>query len=209
MNYLAHIFLAGKNEDWQVGGFIADAVKGRVINNYSKGIQEGIWLHRAIDQYTDVHPVVKSLIMNLKPKYKRYSGVITDMFFDHFLSKYWTHFSNQPLNSFAQNFYVLILKHYLTIPVKCKMIVPFMVYNNWLMTYGNIQGLQKRLHGMSQRTQFYSGMDRAVIDLQADYSYYKNMFMQFFPELVKFTENLKSSNPSCIIPEKQSQKTVP
>ena len=35
MNYLAHLYLAGDNPDLIVGGFIADAVKGKQIETFN------------------------------------------------------------------------------------------------------------------------------------------------------------------------------
>ncbi|MDD3273470.1 MAG: DUF479 domain-containing protein, partial [Bacteroidales bacterium] len=57
MNYLAHIYLSGSNRQLQVGNFIGDFVKGRKHENYPKGIQKGILLHREIDRFTDCHPL--------------------------------------------------------------------------------------------------------------------------------------------------------
>ena len=38
MNFLAHLYLSGNNEDILFGNFIADAVKGKVIDNYNSTI---------------------------------------------------------------------------------------------------------------------------------------------------------------------------
>ncbi len=49
MNFLAHLYLSGNNEEVIIGNFIADAVKGKAVEDYSHGIRKGIWLHRDID----------------------------------------------------------------------------------------------------------------------------------------------------------------
>ena len=54
MNYLAHIFLSGSSPKSRIGGFVADAVKGR-YDNYPLAMQLGIWLHRKVDEFTDNH----------------------------------------------------------------------------------------------------------------------------------------------------------
>ena len=56
MNYLAHLYLSGKNEDILIGNFIADSVKGSKYKNYPTEIQRGVVLHRQIDTHTDAHP---------------------------------------------------------------------------------------------------------------------------------------------------------
>ena len=83
MNYLAHIFLSGDDRRVQIGNFVGDAVKGRAYENYPSGFREGILLHREIDDYTDHHPVVREAIDMLRGDFGRYSGVLTDIYFDH------------------------------------------------------------------------------------------------------------------------------
>ncbi|NVK49164.1 MAG: DUF479 domain-containing protein, partial [Cyclobacteriaceae bacterium] len=85
MNFLAHAFLSFGHEKILVGNFIADFVKGKQIEKYEKQIQIGIQLHRAIDLFTDSHPLVKAAQSYLRPKFGHYSSVITDVFFDYFL----------------------------------------------------------------------------------------------------------------------------
>ena len=59
MNFLAHVYLSGSNIPLAVGNLIADRVKGKNIELLAHEIQEGVLLHRAIDTYTDQHPLVR------------------------------------------------------------------------------------------------------------------------------------------------------
>jgi len=188
MNFLAHLYLSGINDDWRLGGFIADAVKGDKIFKYSEAVRQGIILHRKIDEFTDNHPVFKFSVERLKPKYKRYSSVITDMFYDHFLSVNWDKYSNEKLLEFAQHFYIHLTKNYLILPPRFRMAVPFLIYNNWLISYGSIEGLKKRLEGMSRRTAFYSGMNYAIEELQEHYPSFQDEFLVFFDDVIPFAD---------------------
>ena len=87
MNYLVHIFLSGDDRRVQIGNFVGDAVKGRAYENYPLGFREGILLHREIDDYTDHHPVVREVVDMLRGGFGRYSGVLTDIYFDHLLAR--------------------------------------------------------------------------------------------------------------------------
>jgi acyl carrier protein phosphodiesterase len=49
-------------------------------------IQNGITLHRAIDTFTDAHPVFREST-KVTFRYHHYAGVIVDVFYDHFLAK--------------------------------------------------------------------------------------------------------------------------
>ena len=69
MNFLAHVFLSGNNENLILGNLIADSVKGKMIDLFADEVKKGILLHRMIDTYTDNHAIVKLSKMRLEPKY--------------------------------------------------------------------------------------------------------------------------------------------
>jgi len=56
MNYLAHCYLSGKNEDLLLGNFMTDFLQKKEERNYKDIVLLGIQLHRAIDTFTDQHP---------------------------------------------------------------------------------------------------------------------------------------------------------
>ena len=69
MNYLAHIYLSGTHMELRFGNFIADAVPGKQYAVYAKGVQKGILLHRAIDTFTDQHPLFRKHCKLLFPDF--------------------------------------------------------------------------------------------------------------------------------------------
>lgn len=187
MNFLAHIYLSGKDEELIIGNFIADSVKGKKYLNYSPGIQRGILLHRAIDYYTDTHPVVRKGISRLFPTYGHYSGVIIDIFYDHFLAANWKEYSPVPLEHFILSFYDLLKKHYAVLPIPIQKFLPTMTKENWLLSYASVDGIGKILHQMNIRTKRRSGMDLAVVELEAHYKEFETEFIMFFEDLQQFT----------------------
>ena len=103
MNFLAHLYLSGDNPKVKVGNFIGDFVKGKNLKDrFEADIARGIGLHREIDWFTDTHSIVKQSKDRLRPKYRHYSGVIVDIFYDHFLAKNWDRYSKQLLPDFAE-----------------------------------------------------------------------------------------------------------
>ena len=70
MNFLAHIYLSGEDQELKIGNFIADSVKGKKFAQFPERIQQGITLHRKIDSYTDSHPIVRESVLRLFPKYE-------------------------------------------------------------------------------------------------------------------------------------------
>ena len=191
MNFLAHLYLSPENDEIILGNFIADAVKGKTINTFSDGIKQGIYLHRAIDEFTDKHPVFKKSKERLRPKYRMYSGVIVDIYYDHFLSKLWDNYSDKSIGDFVKKTYWMLSVNYFILPKISKRVFPFMMIQNWLENYSNLKMLTRVFGGMSRRTNNNSGMEEAVIDLRKDYSKFESEFIEFFPEITKFVRNHK------------------
>jgi acyl carrier protein phosphodiesterase len=190
MNFLAHIYLSGDNEKLMVGNFIADFVKGRAaLEKFESEIIKGIDLHRAIDEYTDSHPIVLKSKVRLRPKYRHYSGVIVDVFYDHFLSKFWKSYHSKPLADFAEQTYSTIQRYSNVIPTEVNRMLPYMVRGNWLVNYAKTEGIHRALSGMSSRTPYESKMDEAVSDLINYYDEFKKEFEEFFPELKSFVQS--------------------
>ena len=183
MNYLAHLYLSGKNEDVLIGNFIADSVKGSKYKDYSTDIQRGIVLHRQIDTHTDAHPNFRTSTKRLHKNYGHYSGVIVDIFFDHFLAKNWKHYSSISLADYAQKCYAILNKNIQMMPEKAQYILPYMTKGNWLLSYASIEGISSVLSGMNRRTNGRSGMDKATIELQQFYSEFEADFKIVFKDL--------------------------
>ncbi|GAB2770619.1 acyl carrier protein phosphodiesterase [Salinimicrobium soli] len=189
MNFLAHIYLSGKNEDIIIGNFIADSVKGKKYLNFPQDVQKGILLHRAIDFYTDTHPIVRQSTSRLFPKYRHFSGVIIDIFYDHFLASNWKQYSDIPLEKFISDFYGLLEKKHALLPKPIQRFLPYMKKENWLLSYASKEGIGDILRQMNIRTQKKGKMDMAIFDLEDHYEEFKAEFTTFFPELITFSLN--------------------
>ncbi len=187
MNFLAHIYLSGDNKLVTIGNFVADGVRGNKYKLYPKEIQMGILLHRAIDTFTDAHPVFRRSTKRLHKNYGHYSGVIVDIFYDHFLAKNWQDYSNIPLAEYVGNFYKDLNKHFVHLPPRFKRLTPFMIEDNWLLSYATLDGIQLVLDGMNQRTKGISKMDEATKELKVYYEDFENDFTEFFSELIDFS----------------------
>ena len=189
MNFLAHIYLSGEDEAVIVGNFIADGIKGKRYLKYPPQIQKGILLHRAIDSYTDQHPIVKQSTARLHKNYGHYSGVIVDILYDHFLAKNWKQYHTQALDEYVENFYELLRKNFQILPGRIQRMMPYMIADNWLLSYATIPGISKILSQMNLRTKNISKMNYAVIELEQYYSEFEAEFTAFFEELIQYTKN--------------------
>ena len=164
--------------------FIADGIKGKRYKKYSKEIQIGILLHRHIDTYTDAHKTVRLSTKRLHKKYSHYSGVIVDILYDHFLAKNWASYCDTPLDEYIENFYDSLEANYDILPSRIQKMMPYMLADNWLLSYASIDGISRVLDGMYRRTKNRSSMNEAVVELEAFYTEFENEFSAFFDELI-------------------------
>ncbi|MHA7943811.1 acyl carrier protein phosphodiesterase [Formosa sp. 3Alg 14/1] len=189
MNYLAHIYLSEDHEQVTIGNFIADGngITGKSYQKFPKAIQVGILLHRQIDTFTDAHPTVKQSKKRLHKNYGHYSGIIVDIFYDHFLAKNWSNYSDVPLEDYAQKFYTLLQTNYEDLPERTQYLLPYMTKGNWLVTYATIDGIEKVLIGMDNRTKNLSNMQLSIAELQTHYNAFEAEFTSFFEDLCQFS----------------------
>ena len=189
MNFLAHIYLSGDDQELTIGNFIADAVKGKKFTQFPEQIQKGITLHRKIDSYTDSHLIVKKSVSRLFPKYGHYSSVIVDILYDHYLAANWSEYSQIPLEIYVSNFYDLLQEYYEILPKRIQKFLPYMIQDNWLVSYATIPGIGRILYQMNHRTKNKSKMNFAIIELEQYYDEFEREFRSFFEELEIFTKN--------------------
>ncbi|MCB0820448.1 MAG: DUF479 domain-containing protein [Bacteroidetes bacterium] len=194
MNYLAHLYLSGNDTGLIIGNFIADAVKGKQIEDFPEDVIKGIKLHRQIDMFTDSHPVLERGKEALRPKFRKYSGVVMDVFGDHFLAKNWSDYSKTDLPEFAENMYQILHQHKQVFPEKSRYTLHYMSMQDWLSNYRHIEGIKRSLGGLARRAKFHSGMENAHKELERHYLFFQSIFHEFLPDLIRFVDNDNEAN---------------
>ena len=189
MNFLAHIHLSGENELIKIGNFMADGVRGKQYENFPIDIQKGILLHRAIDTFTDAHPLFRQSTKKLHSRYHHYAGVIVDMYYDHFLAKNWKSYSTETLEKYTAQFYQSLLNNPTILTTKTQNLLPYMMEYNWLVNYQSIHGLERILSQMDHRTKNQSLMRFATEELVAHYDEFESEFSLFYKEVQQFSNN--------------------
>lgn len=188
MNFLAHAHLSGNNDEVLFGNFIADSVKGNGFLKFTEEVQIGIKLHRSIDSYTDSHEIFKRSLGRIRKDFGKFSGIVVDIYYDHFLAKNWPEYDNTDLEVFASHVYKVLQRRFMILPHRTKRLLPFLVTQNWLVGYGKFIDLKLVFYGMDRRTRFKSGMTKAVDVLEQNYEELKKDFQQFYPELTAYSE---------------------
>jgi acyl carrier protein phosphodiesterase len=67
--------------------------------------------------------------------------------------------------------------------------MPYMIADNWLLSYATIPGISKILVQMNVRTKNISGMNFAVVELEQYYSEFEEEFTSFFADLIQYSQN--------------------
>ena len=188
MNFLAHTYLSGCNEEIIVGNFMGDYVKGRNYVLFPEQVKKGILIHRDIDTFTDMHMITRRSKLMVAPKYSKYAGIIIDIFYDHFLASLWDDYSTLPLSEYVNRTYDLLKRNYQVLPDAIKNWFPTFLENNWMMAYTTVDGIELVLERMSANTSLPNHAAYAVEVLSDQYAVFRNDFLQFFPQMVEFIE---------------------
>ncbi|MCW3093783.1 MAG: hypothetical protein JWP81_4852 [Ferruginibacter sp.] len=187
MNYLAHAYLSFNQPAIVTGNMISDFVKGKKKFDFSPGIQKGIALHRAIDDFTDFHPVTQVAKQYFRKDYRLYSGAFVDVLYDHFLANDPDEFSERvDLGSFCQSTYTILQNNTIGMPPKFLQILPFMQQHNWLYHYSSREGIERSFGGLVRRAAY---LNESAIAFEIFNEYYDELgdcYRLFFPDLKKF-----------------------
>ncbi len=152
MNFLAHLLLAGDDEGLRLGAMLGDFVRGKkVLATFPDDVRLGIELHRHIDQYIDALPDVVNLRRSFPAPFRRYSGIIIDLAFDHELAVAWDKYSNQTIEDFDQNVRALLARNDEWVPDRLR---KFMIYadrRGLFAAYRNKYEILRSLSGIGTR----------------------------------------------------------
>ena len=184
MNFLAHSYLAGPTPQSLVGNMVADFVKGRAVHELSPEVRRGVFLHRQVDRFTDSHAVVKRSCARLDPINRRFAGIITDIFYDHFLAAHWPLHSYTLLEQHAESVYRTLEANRHLAPSTFHPILDILRRENWLCGYATRTGVETTLRRMGRRITRGESLPLAMTDLDREYDAFHQDFEEFFSDLL-------------------------
>jgi len=189
VNYLAHLYLSGDDEKLITGNFIGDYVKGKNFLKYPEKIREGIILHRRIDSFTDEHELFREVKKIFREEFRLYSGVITDLIFDHFLASGWKNYHPLTLRRFARRTHAILLKNVFYLPSRVQGFLPVLIKNRRLESYAKKEGIKQSLEIMGRYTSLPPKASQAIEIMDANYQFIETHFTTFMHELIGFAES--------------------
>jgi len=188
MNFLAHAYLSFNDPEILVGNMVSDFVKGSARFGFSGKIQNGIILHREIDNFTDLHPATKEAKQIFRPAYRLYSGAIMDVIYDHFLASDPGIFDDSSLRDFSKQTYLKLEQHAASLPNHFIHVLTYMKMEDWLYHYRFPEGIRKSLAGLIRRAVYLSESNTAFQLLQEHYSFLQSCYESFFPDVKEYAK---------------------
>ena len=116
-----------------------------------------------------------------------FSGIVIDIFYDHYLAKNWNNYSAIPLEIYVNSVYNLVNSYEEILPEKTLQMMPYMVKYNWLYNYKYKEGIKSVLEGMNKRTKNKGQIDLAIHDLRLLDTDFEKDFESFFQDLQIFS----------------------
>ncbi len=192
MNWLAHLFLAESDPEVCLGNLLGDLVKGKQREALNLKMQRGISCHQAIDIFTDRHPLVKRSKQRIDPQYRRFAGILVDVFYDYILATNWQDYSDIPLTTFTLSIYTSWSDYLTTLPIYTQGVIRRLVAEDWRGSYVSLTGIENTLARISwklnRRTNRQYDLTPAIEQLVLHYSQLQQDFQQFFPQLQSHIE---------------------
>ena len=189
MNYLAHLYLSEPNEEAWLGSLLGDFVKGPLDGRYGEEITRAIALHRKIDSFTDAHPVVLQSKSRVSAGRRRYAGIMIDMFYDHFLAKYWCEFHDEPLDAFTARIYAILSRQHAILPERLQRMAPNMAQRDWLGSYAQVGSIHAALDRIGRRLKRENRLLDSADELREHYAELESDFRVFMPQVLQFAKH--------------------
>ena len=197
MNWLAHLLLAEPNPEARLGNLLGDLVKGTQRQTLNANLQRGLECHQAIDIFTDRHSIVKCSKQRIDPEYRRFAGILIDVFYDYILATNWQDYSNIPLTEFTSTIYASWSDHLSTLPLYPQGVIRRLIAEDWLSSYSTLAGIEETLAGISRRLNLHSqrnyDLTPAIAQLTYNYLLLERDFQQFFPQLQLYIDDWRSN----------------
>ncbi|MBP6589188.1 MAG: DUF479 domain-containing protein [Chitinophagaceae bacterium] len=189
MNYLAHAYLSFGHPGVLTGNMISDFVKGKKKFDYPSEVQQGIELHRAIDQYTDTHIATREAKQVFRAHYRLYSGAFIDVVYDHFLANDETEFTEESLFAFSRDTYAALDRQEAWMPDRFAHMYPFMKQQNWLFNYRTRWGIKKSMGGLVKRAAYLEDYHTAFTIFEEHFQLLEDCYRHFWAGMKPYAKS--------------------
>lgn len=190
MNFLAHLVLAENNAAARFGNLLGDFCRGVDVSTLPPAVYAGLLRHRAVDRFTDTAAEVRAAKALFSPARRRFAPVIVDVLFDHLLLAHWQRFETREFAPLCQQIYQDLWQQRAQMPPVMATTVTSIVQHNWFASYHSIEGVGLALDRIAGRIRFANDFAGSIAEIQLHYSELNQLFLQFYPKLQAFVQQL-------------------
>ncbi|HEV7403007.1 MAG TPA: ACP phosphodiesterase [Chthoniobacteraceae bacterium] len=183
MNWLAHLYLSEPTPAFRIGNLLPDLARVSMLAHLPAEFHRGMAQHHRIDAFTDSHAIVRRSILRVDAPFRRYAGILVDMFYDHFLARDWSAWSPTPLTDFTTEVYTSFDTHGALLPPEVCERLAQMKAGDWLCSYGDLPALAQTLGRIGRRFRQPVPLAESIATLERHYEEFRADFNAFFPEL--------------------------
>jgi acyl carrier protein phosphodiesterase len=194
MNWLAHLLLADPDTDFRIAAILPDFMDATVLNALPVQFQPEIQRHRAIDAFTDEYPAFRRSVSRLNPPFRRYGGIVVDVFYDHFITTNWAEYLPLSLDEFLNTVALSFQRCRDWLPDDTVQNLQRVLGESWLSSYGELHGVGNALSRIGRRFKRHFDLSPCVTQLDEHYKLYSDDFEEFFDALLA---HLKTGPKSC------------
>ncbi|QDV05268.1 Acyl carrier protein phosphodiesterase [Planctomycetes bacterium Poly30] len=192
MNYLAHSTLAEDSEEARLGSLLGDFSKGLDVERLTPTMRFALEEHRAVDAWFDALPEIREERRSYPPHLRRFAGILTDVFFDHFLVRRWSDLCDRPMESVTSSLYRALEVHAHVLPPRLREVAPSMIERDWLGSYGDIRNIERALHGIDRRMRRSTPITEGIDVLHRRGEELEALVLEVFPRVRAFTEERRA-----------------
>ena len=184
MNHFAHLVLSRPTVESTVGNLLGDFARGVDTQSLSPPVRNGLLNHRAVDRYTDAHPLVREMKNRFSRRRRRFAGIALDIYFDHLLLEHWQVFDRREPGEGIGEFYRRMEAGQPLMPgAEMRRVTRRMIDYDWFGSYRDLDAVAESLDRVAGRIRFENDFDNAIEELQRHHDFIRDGFLEFFPGL--------------------------
>jgi len=185
MNFLAHSLMGFDDDALIAGQFCGDYVRGRDLSHFPRAVERGIRMHRFLDIYTDSYPELQSARADIQQLPRRFSGIVVDVLFDHYLARNWTVVSKITLSEHAENIHEALANFEQVLPDSLNRFRRLLKEREILENNVYLSSIEFTLSQLASRSPRFSVLGLGQVELATIRETLEPKFETFYPSLKK------------------------
>lgn len=184
MNHFAHLVLAQPTVESTVGNLLGDFARGVDRSRLPPCVRAGLDNHRAVDRFTDAHPLVIEMKRCFSPARRRFAGIALDIYFDHLLLRHWQRFDRRDADRVIAGFYRRMAAGQALMPKQnMRRVTQRMIDYDWFGSYRDVDAVAESIDRVAARIRFDNSFAGAIEELLANHEPISEGFFEFYPQL--------------------------